>query len=54
MADSVPSAPGEVFDTSPLKGCCTVTCGYRARTCWFAEAYAGKLRCMTEISVTIA
>jgi hypothetical protein len=20
-------------DTPPLKGCCTVTCGYRARTC---------------------
>lgn len=30
---------GRSFDTSPLKGCCGVTFGYRARTSLAAAAY---------------
>lgn len=50
---TVPSAPVEGFDTSPLKGCCAVTGGYRGRTCLFAKAYARRVRCLTQISVTM-
>jgi hypothetical protein len=34
---TVPSAPAEDFDTSPLEGCCAVTFGYASGTSWFDE-----------------